>query len=67
MSMKVEELISRKCHNIESKSLSGHLVVIDKVAFEAIEMAREEEREKAIEALDIAIMTIFEKTIIACQ
>ena len=50
MSMKAEELISRKCHNIESKSLSGHLVVIDKVAFEAIEMARQEEREKAIEA-----------------
>ena len=49
MSMKAEELISRKCHNIESKSLSGHLVVIDKVAFEAIEMARMEEREKAIE------------------
>ena len=30
-------------------------------AYEAIKMAREEEREKAIKALDIAIMEIFER------
>lgn len=54
MNMKAEELISRKCHNIESKSLQGHLVVIDKVAFEAVELARTEEREKAIEIVKTA-------------
>ena len=48
--MTAEELISEKCHNLESKLLQGHLVVIDKVAFEAVELARTEEREKAIDA-----------------
>ena len=63
MSMKAEELISRKCHNIESKSLSGHLVVIDKVAFEAIEMARMEEREKAIEI----VKTAYKNALYECE
>ena len=56
--MTAEELISEKCHNLESKLLQGHLVVIDKVAFEAVELARTEERENAVKQLQIVLTAI---------
>lgn len=58
MIMTAEELISEKCHNLESKLLQGHLVVIDKVAFEAVELARTEERENAVKQLQIVLTAI---------
>ena len=39
----------------------GTDIIEESIALKAVEMVRKEEREKAIEALDIAIMTIFEK------
>ena len=49
-----------KCRCCDSVSKKFDMCYMD-AAYEAIKMAREEEREKAIKALDIAIMAIFER------
>ena len=60
--MTAEEYIQSESTTFESPNIdSTSKIVKTFIAKKAIEIARKEEREKAIEALDIAIMTIFEK------
>ena len=57
--MKAEEYLeTRRCNSAVSKKCD--MCYMD-AAYKAIEMARKEEREKAIKALDIVLMAIFEK------
>lgn len=56
--MTAEEYIeTRRCK--DSISNKFDMCYMD-AAYEAIEMARQEEREKAIKVLDIAIMSVFD-------
>ena len=61
--MKAEELINRVSRRYDCPLFRLHKpeIVTKENAQYAIEMARKEEREKAIKALDIAIMAIFER------
>ena len=61
-SMKAEEYIENLSTTFENPDIDSTSEIVETfIAKKAIEIARKEEREKAIEALDIAIMTIFEK------
>ena len=53
-----EYLETRRCNSAVSKKCD--MCYMD-AAYKAIEMARKEEREKAIKALNIVLMAIFEK------
>jgi hypothetical protein len=59
--MKAEEYILNNSFVVYYPAAKCTRVVIDYKALQALNMARKEEREKAIKALDIAIMAIFER------
>jgi hypothetical protein len=59
--MTAEEYILNNSFVVYYPAAKCTRVVIDYKALQALNMARKEEREKAIKALDIAIMAIFER------
>ena len=60
--MKAEQYMKGEDTSISCNELEkGTDIVEETIALKAIKIAREEEREKAIKALDIAIMAIFER------